>query len=100
MFFFFLIVFRFGVFGIFGFGFLVVLREGGCFFLVVLPLGARIDNDIVEKAYLNCRKRNRRIYMVRQTRPMSCAFLASTVVFKDDTDLRIWHRGTIIDTCS
>ena len=59
--------------------------------MAAAPLGARVDNDVVEEAYLNCRRRNGRVYVVRQTRPMSCAFLASTVVFEDDTDVKIWH---------
>ena len=74
-------------------GFLVVLREGGCsvlwFLVTATPLGARVDNDVVKQAYLNCRKRNGRVYVVRHTRPMSCAFLASTVVVDHDTDLKI-----------
>ena len=63
-------------------------------------LGAKVDTDVVEEAYLNCRKRNGGNYVVRQTRPMSCTFLASTVVFEDDKDLKIWHRGSITDSCS
>ena len=35
---------------------------------------SRVDDDMVEEAYLNCRKRNGRIYVVLQTRPMSRAF--------------------------
>ena len=75
-------------------------REGGCyvlgFFVRAPPLGARVDTDVVEEAYLNCRKHNGGNYVVPQTRPMSCVFLASTVVFADDTDLKIWHRGLTV----
>ena len=70
------------------------------FFVTAAPLGARVDTDVVEEAYLNCRKRNGGNYVVRQTRPMSCAFLASTVVSEDDTDLKIWRRGTITASCT
>ena len=68
-------------------------RERGCyvlgFLIIAAPLGTRVDTDVVEEAYLNCRKHNGGNYVVRQTRPMPCAFLASTVVFEDDTDLKI-----------
>ena len=41
-------------FGNFGFGFLVVSREGGChvlgFFVTAAPLAARVDTDVVEEA--------------------------------------------------
>ena len=57
--------FRFCFFGIFGFGFLVVSREGGCyvlgFFVRAPPSGARVDTDVVEEAYLNCPKRRGRL---------------------------------------
>ena len=85
--------FGFGFFGIFGFVFfcifglfflvflvlvLVVSRERGLLcsrvFLTAAPLGARVDTDVVEEAYLNCRKHNGGNYAVRQTRPMPCAF--------------------------
>ena len=49
-----------------GFGASVLLRERGCcvllrFSIAAMPLSVRVDSDVVEEAYLNCRKRSARV---------------------------------------